>query len=174
MPFEYTDLEDEIAARITAHIAATGSLTGKVIAQAMPDNEEEFEEADDKDRITVYLFSSIAGPSKTTNERAVAEEITISCNIQSRSRRGNDDYPGCNALAKVLKELLTGFQPEHCGRLTFKSYQPSNPPRDAEKKFWSYDLDFTTTKLFVQTVDDEMDPDAPLLKEVILNDQVSL
>lgn len=174
MPFEYTDLEEEIAARITAHIAATSSLTEKVVAQALPDNKDEFIEADEKDRITVYVFSATGSPSTSTNERVVNEEIIISCNIQSRTRKGNADFPGCNGLAKVLKELLTGFQPTHCSRLSWKSYQGSNPVRDDDKGFWSYDVDFSTTKLFVQVLDDESDPAAPLLKEVEFIDQIEL
>ncbi len=176
MPFEYTSLEDELAAKVQAHIAATGSLTGKVIAQAMPDSEEEFIEADETDRIIVYVFSATAtGASKSSNEKAVNEEIVVNCNIQSRTRRGNNDYPGCNGLAKVLKELLTGYQPTHCGRLNWKSYQASNPPRDEEKKFWSYDVEFSTTKMFIQQEQEAPDfTGNPLLQEVILIDQVEL
>jgi hypothetical protein len=169
--FEYTDIEDEIAARLTTHIAATSSLTGKVEAVVIPDSEEDFKEPDEKDRITVYMFSVTAGKPITGNIRSYEELISITCNIMSRSLRGNDDFPGCHALAKVVKKVLTGFQPTHCGRLEWKSYQASNPPRDPEKKTWSYDVDFSCTKLFVQTLDDETDPDAPLLKEVILIDQ---
>ncbi len=154
--------------RLNAQFAAS-SLN--IEAVPTPDSEEEYQRSVVKPRVTVLFAEASGGPLKSLNDRSTNETITIICEIQSRSLRGNADYIGCHAIARVLKELLVGYRPQHCGRLQFKGYKGAVPIRNEELKLWYWQVEFSCSKLFVQ-VFDESDPAAPLLQEVILIDQI--
>lgn len=162
--FEYFDVEDEVVSKLQTDLS---SLEVDVVP--LPDDEDEYSRGVVKPRVTVAFISAEAGVQKSTNQRSYPETISFICNIQSQSLRGD---LGCHTLARLIKEAIIGFQPTHCGRVEYKSYSGSDPVRKPEHKLWYWDVEFTCTKMFVQKLDDETEPDAPLLKEVILNDVV--
>lgn len=167
MSFEYYQVEDEIVQRIQAYIGAS-SLD--VDVYSLPDSDQQFKKGTVKPLITVFFAQSQAAKTISTDPIVLQEELSVICNIQSRSLRGNNDYKGCHQIARWLKEQLTGFQTTHCGRLYFKNYQPANPPRNEDDSIWFWEIEFGCTKLFTQA-DDQTDPNAPVLQQVTLNDQ---
>lgn len=168
MAFEYYQVEDNVKARIDAQITAS-SLDTKLEVVVTPESEEEYKVATDKTKVTVMFAGSTGGPLKSVGDRSTTENITILCEIQSRSLRGNADYLGCHQTASILKKVLVGWQPNNCGALEFKGYKGAEPMRDAEKGLWYWQVEFSTSKLYVQEYD-ASDPNAPLLQNIILND----
>jgi hypothetical protein len=166
MPFEYYQIEDEVVEKLRT---ALSSLQVDVVV--IPDDEEDYARGIEKPRITVAFAGVDVIRQQGSNQRSYQELITFICNIQSGSLRSDI---GCHSLARKIKDAVVGFQTTHCGRIDFKSYSGSNPIRNTDNKLWYWDVEFTCTKVYAQVLDDENDPDAPLLKQVTINDQVQI
>lgn len=166
MPFEYYDVEDELVSIVQAKITDS-SLNIEVAVY--PDSEDEYKRAVVKTRILIGFVSASVASDLTTNQQAANETLSIICLIQAKKKRGDT---GCHHVAKLLQSWLAGVQTTHCGRLKYKSYKGNDLVYDSDNGVWSWDLEFSCDKLFVQTADDEISGDEPILNEVILNDQV--
>lgn len=164
--FEYYHVQDDVAAKLTTDFSSLN-----IDVKVLPETPEEFQRGIAKPIVFIAFTGSttVGGKPNSTNQHSSIEELTISAIIKSRLLYGDD---GCHHIAKLVMESITGFQPNNLGRLNPKSYQGGNPVYDSESAVWSWEVEFTSTKLFVQVLDDEIDPDAPILTQLTLNDQI--
>ena len=161
MAFEYYQVEDELVARVQEKIAAS-SLN--IEAAPYPDSEDEYKRAVTKARIIIG-FTAATFTNKSTNEQAGEETLTVIALIQARKKRGAD---GCHHIALLVRKWLSGYMTADCGRLIYKGYKGGEMVYDPDNGIWSWEMEFSCSKMFVQ----DPDPDGPLLDEVTINDQI--
>jgi hypothetical protein len=166
MPFEYTDIEDEIVTVLAGKISES-SL--EIEAVHYPDSEDDYKRAIAKPRITVGFVSAIPGESKSTNPQVSVEVLTVICLIQARTKRGE---LGTHKIARKVIGWVAGFTPTHCGKLLYKGFKGNDTVYDPDSGIWSWEVEFSCTKMVVQAVPVD-DADGPTLNEVTLNDQIS-
>lgn len=162
MAFEYYQVEDELVSVVKSKIDAS-SLNIEVAAY--PDSEDEYKRAVNKPRILIGFVGAEMSENRTMNEQGGQETLTVVALIQARKKRGDD---GCHHIAGLVKKWLSGFQGTHCGRMMYKSYKGNDVVYDSDSGIWSWDLEFSCTKMFVQ----DPEADGPLLNQVTLIDQI--
>jgi len=155
MAFLYTDIEDEIVARLTSFLP-TGYL-----AITMPEKESGFNIGKDKVLILVAYADSNFSENSAVDIINQQETVTVLCNIKSPRLRGTFSI---NSALQLLKVLLIGFKPNHLSKLAAAKIEFDE--RNANDNFFSYNFTLTGKKRNVEVVEDEV---LPLLKKLSFN-----
>lgn len=164
MPFSYDQLEDAVVAYLAP------LMTNQVIA-AYPDGESEWKEVNDKPVVYVAYTESSFEASASTDVVKQKETPLIVCNVRAEKRRGTN---GVNEVIGLLKTHLQGLKISGtgCDRLQLESIKMVE--RDDDRKIWSYNVAFSTTKNQSQLVETDFEVSGANLQEVIFNDTVQL
>lgn len=159
MPFQYTDIEDEIVERLLAN------LPQGYKAVPLPEKENQYNRATDKCNITVAYSDSQFDPPSSMNVIRQTEVVTVLLNIRSANLRGNFSI---NEALQLIKIILLGFKPLNLSNLWLQKIEFDE--RDPANNFFSYNVTFSAKKLQVQAIEGEVF--GPLLKQVTLRDYI--
>lgn len=157
MPFEYSDIEDEVVTRLQTVL--TGS---NYTVMPLPDKAADYKRLVNTNSalfIVAFSDSQFDGPEAIDIIRQ-KETVTLLVNIRASKRKG--DY-SINQGLQIIKLLLLGYQPANCGKMFLKSIEFEE--RNDEQNYFSYNVTFSAKKLQVQA--DNLDEIAgPLLQQI--------
>ncbi|MFO0387566.1 MAG: Gp37 family protein [Flavobacteriales bacterium] len=141
----YEQIENDVVARL-APLADAG------IVIKLPEFQKEFEKQIDRYKITVAYKGSKFEDVHTTAHVAQFEDVMIDVTIESRKLRGPG---GVYPLMAAVRNLLLGFEPTDCSRMTLKESSFT----DLETNTWSYSFTFVTRGMVVEVDPEENDPE---------------
>lgn len=160
MPFEYTEIEDEIVALLQSKLAE-----GFVII-ALPEKEKDFQRTSTNCLITVAFSDSQFNPPVSMDLIKQTETVTVLLNIRSAKLRGDFSI---NQALQLVKIALVGFKPSNLSKLWLQKIEFDE--RDINQNYFSYNIMFAGTKLNFEIVKEVQ---GPLLKTVTFNDHIQL
>ena len=155
MAFLYTDIEDEIVARLTT------LLPVGYVAIPMPEKESQFNVGKDKVLILVAYADSSFGNTESIDIINQSETVTVLCNIKSPRLRGPFSI---NEALLLLKIALIGFQPANLSKLSAGKIEFDE--RNSQDNYFSYNFTLTGKKRNVEIVAAEI---LPLLNQLNFN-----
>jgi len=145
LPFNYYDIENEIATKLTAPLSAVALVT------VLFENEKDRKTAQDaaqsanKALVIVAYNGSDFQNSNSLNYLNQDDNMNFVCNVMATNLRSTN---GIHNVIRLIKGALLGFQPANSSRLVLKSIEFES--RDSETAMWSYNVTFTCNKKAVQ------------------------
>jgi hypothetical protein len=165
MPFSYDQFEDTVVSYLQTKITEDVALIF-----SYPENEGGWKDVIDAPLIYVAYTESDFDPTTSTDLVNQKEKPMIVCNIRALKRRGAG---GANSIIALLKQHLQGLKIASTGCEPLQLQSIKLQERDPDRKEWSYNVAFSTSKNQVQVIDDSEIPVANLT-EVIFNDVIQL
>jgi len=173
MPFNYYDIENEVATKLTTPLAAVAIVSVLFETEAQRKLAQDASEKDNKALVIVAYNGSDFEASKSTSYQDQQDNINIVCNVMANNLRSAN---GVHNVARLVKAALQGFQPANSSRLALKNIEFEG--RDQETAMWSYNVTFTCNKYQVQSFvdgDDDTSESALLVQSTFddksINDQ---
>lgn len=134
---KYETLENNIHARLTA------DLGSNIEVSIMPESQAQFSRPFTKPRVEICYKSSDFDKPQSINRVSQNEISQLELVIIARLRRGNN---GLYDVIEKVKDSIVGYQPDHYGRVYFKTLKPE----DFKDNLWYYTLTIETPTLIVE------------------------
>lgn len=155
MAYQYTDTEDDVAARLTANMPTGYS------AIVMPEKQNQYNIGSDKVLIIVAFNESNFEAADSIGHIVQKENVSIMVNVKSARLRG---VFSINEALELVKIILVGFKPTNVSKLSLQKIEFDD--RSVEDNYFSYNIIFKGTKLQVEVADEEV---LPLLTKITIN-----
>ena len=160
MAFIYTDIEDDIVARLTSLLPAGYNVI------AMPEKENQYNIGKDKVLILIAFADSSFADTTAMDIITQMESVSVMCNIKSSRLRGTFSI---NEALQLLKVALIGFRPRNLSKLSATKIEFDD--RSVADNYFSYNFNLSGKKLNVEVQEEEI---LPLLKKITFeSDQAS-
>jgi len=162
MPFQYSDIEDEIVEQLKTVITGTSYTV-----MPLPDKQVDFQRlVTPNSALFIVAYSDSAfDPPAALDIIKQNENVTILVNIRAARRKG--DY-SINQGMQIVKQVLQGYKPQNCGQLYLQKIEFDD--RNEVQNYFSYNITFITKKIHMQAQDfaEEL---GPLLKSLTWRSQ---
>jgi len=168
LPFNYYDIENEIATKLTVLLSAVALATVLFENEKDRKTAQDAAQKDNKALVIVAYNGSDFQNSNSLNYLNQDDSMTFVCNVMANNLRSTN---GIHNVIRLIKSALLGFQPANSSRLVLKSIEFES--RDNDTAMWSYNVSFTCNKKAVQaTVDGDDDTTASAnLVQTIFDDK---
>ena len=152
MAFIYTDIEDEIVARLTSLLPAGYNVI------AMPEKENQYTIGKDKVLILIAFADSSFADTTAMDIITQVETVSVMCNVKSSRLRGAFSI---NEALQLLKVALIGYRPRNLSKLSATKIEFDD--RSVADNYFSYNFNLSGKKLNVEVQEEEV---LPRLKKI--------